>query len=215
MTESEKTLIKNRINTRGATYGGKITWAQRVSCDKIKNLYESDANHMLNYDLLQDVGYAFIARAESILAANRLFESHILTCPSCEKDIKENRDNHAYICECGWSVSEKDLKATYQRKQLIGHALIEYANKFISDWNKALNAPAKQMMAVDYLIHRFHWEMTENPTRPVAVNYIAGSMNTVTQLVFDLAYGDTDEKQENFEHWKKVKATADSIWKKK
>ena len=168
-----------------------IKWAARVSRDKIKKLYESDANHMLDYDLLQDVGYAFIARAESILAANRMFELHILACPSCGKDIHENRDSLTYTCDCGWEINEKDLKSTYQGEQLIGHALIEYADKFIADWNKAINEPAKQM---------------------VAVNYIEGSMNTVTQLIFDLAYGDTDERQEHFEHWKKVKAKADSIW---
>jgi hypothetical protein len=54
--------------------------------------------------------------------------------------------------------------------------------------------------------------MTEKPTRPVAVNYIEGTMNTVTQLIFDLASGDTAEMQEHFEHWKKIKAKADSIW---
>ena len=36
-------------------------------------------------------------------------------------------------------------------------------------------------------------------------------MNTVTQLIFDLAYGDTEEVREHFEHWKKIKAKADSI----
>ena len=193
----------------------KITWAQRVSRDKIKRLYESDANHMLDYDLLQDVGYAFIARSESILAANRLLEFHILICPSCGKDIHENKDNRSYICGCGWLIGEKELKSTYQGKQLIGFALNEYANKFIADWNRALNEPAKQMVAVDYLIHRFHWEMTEKPTRPVAVNFIDGSMTTVTQLILELAYGGTEEMQEHFEHWKKVKEKADSIWAKK
>ena len=192
----------------------KVTWSQRVSRDKIKKLYESDANHMLDYDLLQDVGYAFIARSESILAANRLLKFHIFACPSCGEDIHENKENRSYICGCGWSVGEKELKATYQGKQLIGYALDEYANKFIADWNRALNDPKKQMVAVDYLIHRFHWEMTEKPTRPVAVNFIEGSMNTVTQLILELAYGDTEEMQEHLEHWKKIKAKADSIWKK-
>jgi len=188
----------------------KITWAQRVSRDKIKKLYESDANHMLDYDLLQDVGYSFIARAESILTANRMFDLHILTCPSCRKDINENAEK-SYICACGWSIGTKDLKATYQGKQLIGRALVEYAEKFIADWNRAINDPKKQMVAIDFLIHRFHWEMTENPTRPVAVNYIEGSMDTVTQLIFDLAYGDTEEMLKHFERWKKIKEKADSI----
>ena len=193
----------------------KITWAQRVPRDKIKRLYESDANHMLDYDLLQDVGYAFIARSESILAANRLHKFHILACPSCLKDIHENQENRAYTCGCGWSIGEKELKSTYQGKQLVGYALDEYADKFMADWKRALHDSKKQMMAVDYLIHRFHWEMTEKPTRPVAVNFIEGSMNTVTQLILELAYGDTEEIQEHFEHWKKIKAKADSIWAKK
>ena len=191
----------------------KITWAQRVSIDKIKRLYESDANHRLDNDLLQEVGYSFIARAESIIKVNRAHNNGIIDCPSCNDEI--HAVNSEYTCECGWNISTKDYHATYKSKQLVGAALVEYAEKFIADWNRAINDPHKQMMAVDFLIHRFHWEMTENPTRPVAVNYIEGSMNTVTQLIFDLAYGDTDEKQANFEHWKKIKEKADSIWARK
>ncbi|HML45134.1 MAG TPA: hypothetical protein PKE04_00110 [Clostridia bacterium] len=188
----------------------EIRWAARVPRDKIKRLYMSDANGRLDEELLQDVGYAFLARAESVIATNRIHANNIVACPSCGEDVLRYDD--AYTCICGWTIAAKNLHLTYKGKQLIGPSIVGFAEKFIADWNGALGDPRKQMLAIDYLIHRFHWEMTEIPTRPVAVNYIEGNIEEIKRLILELA-GDLDgEQKANMDSWLKNRAKSDTYW---
>ena len=191
----------------------EIRWAPRVSPEKIRRLYLDDARHIINHELLLDVGLSFYARAESIIAINRIHMQNIMNCPVCRKDITMSEDDH-YHCGCGWEISSKDLHMTYKGKQAVGPSIVEFAEKFIGDWNRALNDPGAQMKAIDFLIHRFHWEMIQRPTRPVAVNYIEGTMTKVTELILELAFNDDITKTENRESWLKNKALSNEIWNK-
>ena len=101
---------------------------------------------------------------------------------------------------------------TYKGKQYTGLSILGFAEKFISEWNNSLGDPKAQMRAIDYLLHRFHWEMTENPTRPVAVNFIDGTMSNVMQLILELAYSDDISRKNNKEEWLRNKASAERIW---
>jgi hypothetical protein len=190
----------------------EIRWAQRVEHYKIRQLYVNNAKCILDNDLLQDVGISFYVRAESVIAANRIHEKNIVECPACHKDIIMSDENQ-YICECGWNISSKELHLTYKGKQLIGPSIVEFAEKFIRDWNIAAGDANKQMMAIDFLIHRFHWEMTKCPTRPVAVNYIKGKASQIINLISELAFTDDITGRENHEHWLKNKKLSDEIWK--
>jgi len=187
-----------------------IKWATRVSPDKIRQLYADDARQIINHDLLQDVGIAFYARAEAIIEINRIHMQNIATCPACKTDIRL-REN-SYSCNCGWCITQKDLHHTYKGKQAVGPSIVEFAEKFIRDWNRAAGDARKQMIAIDFLIHRFHWEMTERPTRPVAVNYIDGSMGKVTALILELAESDDISRVKNREEWVKNQSLARQIW---
>ena len=192
----------------------KIVWASRVSPVKIKQLYSDYARNIVNHDLLHEVGISFYARAESIIAINRIHNEGIAVCPQCYKDVRKSNEMR-YICGCGWSISAKELHHTYKGKQTTGISIIGFAEKYITDWKQAQNDPHKQMRAIDYLIHRFHWEMTGNPTRPVAVNYIDGTMGSVTELILELAYSSDITKNGNREEWLKNKELSDKIWSKK
>jgi hypothetical protein len=189
----------------------ELRWASRVSPEKIRKLYADESKNILEHDLLQEVGISFYARAESIIATNRIHLQSIVTCPVCHKDIARS-DKNMYICECGWSISSEDAHLSYKGQQFIGPSIVEFAEKFISDWDKAANDANKQMMAIDFLIHRFHWEMTERPTRPVAVNYIDGTMTNVTQLILELAFSEDITKRKNYEDWIQNKELSAKIW---
>jgi hypothetical protein len=169
-----------------------------------------DAMRMVNHDLLQDVGISFYARAESIIAINKIHTQGIVNCPACRRDVSVS--DGRYSCDCGWCIASKELHLTYKGKQATGLSIVEFAEKFIRDWNSALHNPHEQMRAIDFLIHRFHWEMTEKPTRPVAVNFIDGTMKTVTNLILELAYNDDITKIKNREEWLKNNELANSIW---
>jgi len=72
--------------------------------------------------------------------------------------------------------------------------------------------PQKKMLAIDRLIHGFHvfYRKTSHdedprgePTRPVAVNLIEGSLDDVVAFLDQLTYGDesTPGTRENYYQW--------------
>jgi hypothetical protein len=46
--------------------GDKFHWARRVARDKVRRLYESDAQGRLDVELLDDVGYGFYVRCRDM-----------------------------------------------------------------------------------------------------------------------------------------------------
>jgi hypothetical protein len=189
------------LKTNPKPLANEIQWAPRVSPNKIRQLYEDDAKHIINHELLQDVGISFYARAESIIAVNRIHLQGMASCGNCGKDVPVSQNQ--YACECGWNMNAKKLLKTYQHKQLVGPSITGFAEKFIHDWKIARDDPNRQMRAIDFLIHRFHWEMTENPTRPVAINYIEGKINEIMRLILELAYKDDPSRKTNLDDWLK------------
>ena len=53
-------------------------WARRVPKRKIRQLYETDAQGIYDLDLINEVGYALLARCESFVTANRAREGELL-----------------------------------------------------------------------------------------------------------------------------------------
>ena len=49
----------------------KITWANRLPRNLIRRLYESDARHIHDNELADEVGYGLYARAKNLIEINR------------------------------------------------------------------------------------------------------------------------------------------------
>ena len=188
----------------------EIRWADRVEPGKIRRLYQADAAGRPDEGLLEEVGYAFLARAESILATNRIHLEGVAACPACAADVPRRGDR--YDCPCGWGLDASALHKSYKGKQFIGPSIVDFARKFIADWNAALGEPGRRMAAIDFLIHRFHWEMTEAPTRPVAINYIKGNIGEIKALILGLAGEPGGERQANRDSWLNNSARSDDYW---
>ncbi len=58
------------------------------------------------------------------------------------------------------------------------------------------------MRAIDHLLHRFHWELKNTPTRPLAVNFIDLRLWDVVRFLITLAYPEDDpEARRQYETW--------------
>ena len=183
----------------------QIQWAPRVERDLIYRLYQSDAAGMPDQKLLDEVGYGLLARAQSVLIANRLHLEKTLACPRCEKLLHQQSD--LFQCECGFTSDAEPLHRSYKNKQLIGPTIVPYTEAFMRDWHRALGDPRKQMRAIDDLIHRFHLELTETPTRPAAMNFIEGKLYDVKHLILSLA-----GEEENAARWRTNNEKAVARW---
>jgi hypothetical protein len=179
----------------------KIKWAERLPRNLIRRLYESDAKHIQDNELADEVGYGLYTRAKDLIEINHTHDSDMIHCRSCNSEIYKSA-NDIYKCNCGWNISQKEYHLSYKGKQFISISAAQFAVEFMRKWELAKDSYADKMIAIDYLIHRFHDEFTECTTRPAAINFIEGKSEDIIDLILELAYGNDNEiYKEQMEIW--------------
>lgn len=166
------------------------TWAPRVPKAKIRQLYESDARGIYDQELIEEVGYALLARCESFILACQAVHGEA-PCPRCGAIVHHGVDKAEWLrCACGWELTWGDYFRTIQRRQLSGaEPVLRLFRDFIDRFPSA-RSPRARMLLIDHLLHGFHWYYKDNsPTRPVAVNLIEGRLADVIAFLDALTYG--------------------------
>lgn len=166
-------------------------WAPRVKPYLIRRLYEMDALGASDDELLDQVGWALLARCQSFLEADAAVKGQV-RCPQCAAVVLPNGiDRQVLRCSaCGWECPFQAYLGTIRNQQLSGGPEVaglfqEYAAAF----PRAANARQK-MLLIDQLIHGFHHYLTSGRSRrPVAVNLIDGDLGFVIAFLDRLTYG--------------------------
>ena len=123
-----------------STSSPRPRWAPRVSRYKIARLYHSDAMGRQDEALVDDVGYALLARIQDCLTVTEAHQGRV-TCPRCRTIIQrqfghhERQPDEIISClECGWSITWDEFHRSYRNKHLgsAGLAIIfcEFAEHF-------------------------------------------------------------------------------------
>jgi hypothetical protein len=166
----------------------RIRWAPKVRPHKIRQLYENDAQGILDEDLIDDVGYALYARCEAIWMVT---ERRCLQCKErCHKG--EGKDATLTCPNCGWSIRWKTFKRSYKGKRIHGGRAYGAFLTYMEEFRRAQD-PRQKMLAIDRVIHALHESLDKLWTTPASVNLIAGKRDQVIELLDSLAYGDTTQ----------------------
>ncbi len=181
------------------------TWAPRLSKSEIERLYRSSANGILDEDLIDEVGYGFYARCESMLEVTEILRTGCPRCPVC-KAILPRRNwepNELLICPaCDWKCPAQMYQKTHSRKNFStgGHddCLREFMRRF-----RATQSYGEKLVLIDTLIHYFHWSSEQG--RPLATAFIEGSMKSTMAFLDRLNYGDSvpDAVHRTREEWRR------------
>jgi hypothetical protein len=191
----------------GGTVSGanEVRWARRVKPEKIRRLYLLDARGIRDEALIDDVGYAILARCEAIRAVT---DAHygMVRCPRCRSGIRREdlqlRDA-PIVCGCGWETTWREYHLTCRRKQLVGGAALPSFSQFVQEWPSA-RTPADKILLIDRVIHAVHNEAQSGFGRPAACNLIEGGAAHLVELLDALAYGDgsTPTLAERADDWR-------------
>jgi ribosomal protein L37AE/L43A len=193
-------------------------WAPRLPQEKIRQLYENDAQGIYDEELINDVGFMLLARCQSFIEANQAVGGQA-PCPACGTIVEHTRQKEEILhcSSCGWALSWGEYFRTIQHHQLSGaEPVIELFQDYIKHFPRASTLQEK-VLHIDRLIHGFHWYYkTEKPTRPVAVNLIQGRLQEVMVFLGNLSYGEqnTPGFQENRAEWEENIETARSWYRK-
>jgi hypothetical protein len=182
----------------------KPRWAEKVSRARVRRLYETDAAGIVDDELIDEVGYALLARCESILTVTEAHHGRV-SCPHCDALILRE-DSPAgsavlHCAHCGWTMPWADYHRTYKGRQLYGGGAVGIFREFVARF-PTLADPRAKMLAVDRLLHEFHTGLKE-PGRPVAANLLdARGLQEVIDFLDALNYGSgTGERAERAARW--------------
>ena len=168
----------------------KPVWAPKVDPDKIRRLYKEDAEGILDEELLDDVGCGLYARCDSMLLVTSANLGHPL-CIKCRTEMPHSYEkDFISVCpRCGWTISIGDYGASYKGQTLNGFGALPALKSYTAHF-PAAKSYAEKMRLIDALIHSFHGELCEEPSRPTAVNVIDANIGQVANLIFNLSYGE-------------------------
>jgi endogenous inhibitor of DNA gyrase (YacG/DUF329 family) len=198
-----------------STGRNEIRWSPRVPKWKIRRLYELDAQGIVDEALLDDVGITLLLRCRDIITIDEAQRGRV-KCPRCAKQKKRTLIDRAYdtgdvrdeviTCpECGWRITWGEYALSFRRKQLNSGGALTAFERYIRDY-RAARRPQQKMLAIDRLIHEFHYSLRAQPDlpcRPVGVNLIQGKLGDVVRFLDELTYGrqTTEGLKENRAAW--------------
>ncbi|MBN1313129.1 MAG: hypothetical protein JXB30_17090 [Anaerolineae bacterium] len=177
-----------------------LKWAGRVSRRKIKQLYESDAQGMLDAELVDDVGFGFYSRLVDMFEIDEASQGRV-KCRKCGSMILRRkgtrasngrlyrgRDEALKCAQCDWKITWGEYFDSYSGKSLQPNSAINAFKKFKSRW-PTLKTAKDKMLLIDWLVHQFHLQYRDRiPLKPAAVNLIEGTPEQIIVLLNELAY---------------------------
>jgi hypothetical protein len=191
-------------------------WAPRLKQRLVRVLYENEAQGIYDDELLDEVGWALVARCQSFIAAVEAVQGRA-RCPVCEKAILHHAmpDEILRCPACGWQTSWQEYFHTIQHKQLSGaEEVMGLFQDFIDHFPRA-SRPQDKMLWIDILIHGWHWNAHFNrETRAAGVNLIEGNYHQVIEFLDSLSAGtaSTQGVVAQKEQWRqKLERTAE-LW---
>ena len=187
----------------------EIQWPPRLSQAKLRRLYQADAQRIVDQALLDDVGITLLLRCQAILDVAEARAGRV-KCPRCarasalsgsvdkaavyiqRKPVQGDARDEVLTCPaCGWQITWGEYAKSFKRRQLhIGGAgpfFREYVRRY-----PAARTPQQKMLAIDRLIHQFHYSLRsepDQPTRSVGPNLIQGKLGDVLLFLDELTYG--------------------------
>jgi len=169
-----------------------VKWSPRVPKWKLRRLYQLEAQGIYDDDLIDDVGWTLMLRCRDILTIHEAHAGRV-KCPRCANAGRITtivRQSHAreevLRCPvCDWHLTWLEYHQTFKRRQLNPGGAVSAFEAFVRDFGAA-RTPKAKMLAIDRVIHAFHYSLRTDPdlpTRPAGVNLIVGKLTDVVQFL--------------------------------
>jgi hypothetical protein len=172
----------------------KFHWAKRVSRGDLQRLYASDAQGILDEDLLDQIHYEIHARVCDMFEVREAQQYGRVNCRSCDALVPQpfrmgSGNKHAVLqcVQCGWQVTCEEFYQSYTGGSMLPGSVTDLFETYLARFPQAKTA-AEKMLLVDWLIHQFHVHQGV-AGKPVGQNVIQGTKEQVRQLIEGLASG--------------------------
>jgi hypothetical protein len=198
-----------------------VQWNPKIPQAKIRQLYENDAQRIIDENLIDEVGFLLYGRAQNIIMAHDgqvhcPLCHHLFTTPwpwprSAQKGI-DIESTHCPHCH-NWLLTGRHYRESLRQAGLGGGSVLQLFQAFVSRYPTA-TTPRDRTLLIDHLIHEFHYALSRLPDGSLgrnpkphdvtATNLIEGGHDQVVAFLEGLTYdeGNTFELKTTFETWK-------------
>jgi hypothetical protein len=178
-----------------------IQWARRIKPVLIRRLYELDALGIRDEELLDEVGYALLARCETIRRV-----THRL-CPSCGGKLSGGppAETPIHCAGCDWHSTWGHYHRSYKGRRIHGGRAFPAFTEFLAAF-PAARSPEQKMIVIDRLIHAVHEQASLVWATPAACNLIDAKRDEVLHMLNDLAIGpaSSDGVGDRHAQWQRI-----------
>ena len=157
---------------------------------------ESTCTGIWDGELIDDVGMTLYMRCRDILNIHRAKSERQVTCPRCAAtgrttliDASDLRGKAMRCPACDWSMTWYAYRRTFHRKQLNPGGAVAFFHEFVRKFETP-KTPKEKMLAIDRVIHEFHYSSKaepDRPTRAAGVNLISGRLDDVVTFLNELS----------------------------
>lgn len=171
-------VIKDRYN--------KFKWPDKLNITKLKQLYLLDSKGIPDEVLTDEIGLTLYLRCKYGKEDMELLERYMIRCHNCNSVIEGHDDFRE--CKCGYQYSYREYRRNYRKNNMPSGAAAKVFDEYIQNWIRAQGYNSK-MILIDKLLHEFHLSLVSGAIhRPVAMNFIDGTREKVTNIINELAY---------------------------
>ncbi|MDR0324895.1 MAG: hypothetical protein LBI19_02210 [Oscillospiraceae bacterium] len=179
MDRLKETLDPERFN--------RFKWASKVSRSKLIRLYQSEAQGLLDENLLDDVGYSFYTRCKQAKEARKAMEKGQIVCHTCDKALMPADDTAVAFCPCGYSYTYREYRRSCNAANMPGGRADPVFRSFAEKW-PGCKSSTEKMLLIDWLVHECHVTiMSGEKGRSVCVNLIEGTHAQLRDMLEMLA----------------------------
>lgn len=171
-------VMKDRYN--------KFRWPDKLNINKLKQLYLLDSKGIQDEVLADEIGLTLYLRCKNGKEDMELLERYMIRCHNCNSVIEGHDDFRE--CKCGYQYSYREYRRNYRKNNMPSGAAAKVFDEYIQNWIRAQGYNSK-MILIDKLLHEFHLSLVSGAIhRPVAMNFIDGTREKVTNIINELAY---------------------------
>ena len=190
-TSREKLELSELIDTVNPEKLNKFKWCRKVSRNDLLRLYNGEARGLLDEELLEEVGTTFYTRCTQSKDAQLLLSEGKMRCHHCGRVLQATGYATVTHCECGYCYTYREYRRSFNANNMPANRAQPIFDAFMERWPACLDATAK-MLLIDWLIHEFHVTlMSGEQGRSVCANLIEGTKKQISDMILQLAYGDS------------------------
>lgn len=166
----------------------KFHWISALPPIKLRKLYRSSANGVLDHELLEDVGLLFYMRCQQGTEEYALLRSGKMKCHQCGAVLP--RQEGLMVCACGYQYTFQEYINSFNSHRMPGGNAFHIFSEYVEKWPTA-RTDSQKMNLIDWMIHQCHISMSSGlRLRSILKNLIDASQKTAEKLILELAYGD-------------------------